>query len=193
MSGADFKDGNEVRDEERAAIAKRFRYHEDASPSSATLVVRPEVGLAEACAVWNDFLKLRDEILADPACFDILDGHREMNRTGATRLALPFGLSIQERDIEEGRVELADEGQFDYRFRVRVRVSKGARFVDNIGSCRLSEIPERTRDKGHPGTVDFKPGHAVPLSQREHFALSKAWTRAVKRAIADILGGVEAE
>ena len=31
------------------------------------------------------------------------------------------------------------------------------------------------------------------LSRREHFALTKAWTRATKRAIADILGGTEAE
>ena len=100
-----------------------------------------------------------------------------MNRTGATRLAVPFGLSIEERGIEEGRVELADEAAWDYRFRVRVRVSKGGRFVDGIGSCRLSEISEKAGD----------------LSRREHFALTKAWTRATKRAIADILGGTEAE
>lgn len=141
------------------------------------LVVSPEIGLDQAKRIWNTFLQFRDTILRDPACVDEIEGSREMNRTGATRLAVPFGLSIEERGIEEGRVELADEATWDYRFRVRVRVSKGGRFVDGVGSCRLSEISEKAGD----------------LSRREHFALTKAWTRATKRAIADILGGTEAE
>lgn len=141
------------------------------------LVVSPVIGLDQAKRIWNTFLEFRDAILRDPACYDQIEGSREMNRTGATRLAVPFGLSIEERGIEEGRVELADEATWDYRFRVRVRVSKGARFVDGIGSCRLSEISEKAGD----------------LSRREHFALTKAWTRATKRAIADILGGTDAE
>lgn len=143
---------------------------EGASPSS--FLVTPEVGITQARSLWNNYLAFRDVILSDPACYDEIDGHREMNRTGATRLALPFGLSIEERSIEEGRVELADEGMFDYRYRVRVRVSKGARFVDGIGSCRLSEIP---------GKLD--------QSKKEHWALTKAFTRATKRAISDMLGG----
>ena len=141
------------------------------------LVVSPVVGLEQARGIWNTFLEFRDAILGDPACYDEFEGLREMNRTGATRLAVPFGLSIEDRGIDEGRVELADEGTWDYRFRVRVRVSKGGRFVDGVGSCRLSEISEKAGD----------------LSHREHYALTKAWTRATKRAIADILGGTEAE
>jgi len=140
------------------------------------LVVSPVIGLEQAKRIWNTFLEFRDTILGDPACFDEIEGVREMNRTGATRLAVPFGLSIEDRGIDEGRVELADEGTWDYRFRVRVRVSKGGRFVDGVGSCRLSEISEKAGD----------------LSHREHYALTKAWTRATKRAIADILGGTEA-
>ncbi|MGH9918100.1 MAG: hypothetical protein ACRD6W_04415 [Nitrososphaerales archaeon] len=141
------------------------------------LVVSPVVGLEQAKRIWNTFLLFRDAVLRDPACYDEIGGAREMNRTGATRLAVPFGLSIEERSVEEGRVELADEATWDYRFRVRVRVSKGGRFVDGVGSCRLSEISEKAGD----------------LSRREHFALTKAWTRATKRAIADILGGTGAE
>ncbi|MDE1821550.1 MAG: hypothetical protein KGI98_11985 [Euryarchaeota archaeon] len=167
--------------EQRAAFRRAsdgFRYPEISDPAvSAALVVRPEVGLDEAKTLWNAFLELRDTILSDPACFDEIEGHKEINRTGATRLALPFGLSIEDRGVEEGRVQLADTGEFDYRYRVRVRVGKGARFVDGIGSCRLSEISEKAGD----------------ISRREHFALTKAWTRATKRAIADILGGTEAD
>ena len=177
-AGPAFRTAKELHDEERGIAPTPFRYGGGPADSVGTaLVVRPEIGIDEAKAVWNAFLELRDTILSDPTCFDEIEGRREMNRTGATRLALPFGLSIEDRGVEEGRVELADSGGFDYRFRVRVRVSKGARFVDCIGSCRMSEISERAGD----------------LSRREHFAMTKAWTRAAKRAIADILGGTEAD
>ncbi|HZY71362.1 MAG TPA: hypothetical protein VFF67_10355 [Thermoplasmata archaeon] len=141
------------------------------------LVVAPVVSLERAKQLWTAQQEFREFILADPACADDIDGSREVNRTGATRLAIAFGLSIEERGIEEGLVQLADSGETDYRYRIRVRVSKGSRFVDNIGSCRLSEISEKSGD----------------LSRREHFALTRAWTRATKRAIADILGGTEAD
>jgi hypothetical protein len=177
-----FRTAAELRDEQRrlpggVASASGVGEEPTAVDTTADLVVSPVIGLDQAKRIWNTFLEFRDTILRDSACYDEIEGTREMNRTGATRLAVPFGLSIEERGIEEGRVELADEATWDYRFRVRVRVSKGARFVDGIGSCRLSEISEK----------------AGNISRREHFALTKAWTRATKRAIADILGGTEAE
>jgi hypothetical protein len=177
-----FRTAAQLRDEQRrpplGVAGKESEAEEPTALATATdLVVSPVIGLDQAKRIWNTFLEFRDTILRDSACYDQIEGTREMNRTGATRLAVPFGLSIEERGIEEGRVELADEAAWDYRFRVRVRVSKGARFVDGIGSCRLSEISEKAGD----------------ISRREHFALTKAWTRATKRAIADILGGTEAE
>jgi hypothetical protein len=177
-----FRTAAQLRDEERRLNAgARGPPAEESEPTPASkvhdLLVSPVIGLEQAKRMWNTFLEFRDTILGDPACYDEIEGVREMNRTGATRLAVPFGLSIEDRGIDEGRVELADEGTWDYRFRVRVRVSKGGRFVDGVGSCRLSEISEKAGD----------------LSRREHYALTKAWTRATKRAVADILGGTEAE
>lgn len=177
-----FRTAAQLRDERRRIETRGVGYASDAGEplavtSPTELVVSPVIGLDQVKRIWNTFLEFRDTILRDSACYDEIDGSREMNRTGATRLAVPFGLSIEEQGIEEGRVELADEATWDYRFRVRVRVSKGARFVDGIGSCRLSEISEKVGD----------------LSRREHFALTKAWTRPAKRAIADILGGAVAE
>lgn len=166
MSGnesKDLKSGLEVAAEHNLAVA------------ASETAISPEVSLDIAKKLWNQYLDFRDTILADPACYDEIDGSREMNRTGATRLAVPFGLSIEMRSVEEGRVLLADTNDYDYRYRVSVRVSKGSRFVDGIGSCRVSEIPGKLDD-----------------SKKEHFALTKAWTRAAKRAIADILGGTEA-
>jgi hypothetical protein len=145
------------------------------------LVVRPEVKIQEAKDLWNDLLEFRGVILEDPECADDIDGSREMNRTGATRLAVAFGLSIREDAFTEGRVQDATTSEYDYRYLLRVTVFKGDRSVAGIGSCRISEIPA-TSKKGTP----------VPIGQREHFAIARAWTRATKRAIADILGGTEA-
>ncbi len=160
---------------------KTYRY-----PSSEErpddLVVSPVIDLERAKELWNRYLEFRDTILSDPACYDEIAGRREMNRTGATRLAVPFGLSIEAGEIDQLRVQDQDTGEYNVQFRVQVRVSKGSRFVDGIGSCRLSEIAEKTGK-----------GEEVSTSQREHFALSKAWTRATKRAIADFLGGTEAD
>ena len=179
-----FKNGQKVLEEQQRAARAA-----GAGGSMATLVlegepphtpgdllVQAEIDLEGSKRIWNAFILYKHVLLNDPECFDVIDGHKEMNRTGATRLALPFGLSIEGKSFDEGRVQDAESGEYDYRYRVQVRVSKGSRFVDGIGSCRLSEIPG-----------------AMPVSKREHFALTKAWTRASKRAIADILGGTEAD
>jgi hypothetical protein len=163
-----------------AGLARARSTSPEYDPGS--LLVVPETSLEHAKQAWDAFLDIRDVILNDPACYDDIDGTREMNRTGATRLAVPFGLSIEQYDFHESQVEDASEHTFDHRFIVTVRVSKGARHVDGIGSCRLSEIAATT-----------KAGKSVPIGQREHFAMTRAWTRATKRAIADILGGTEVE
>ncbi len=172
--GTGFKTAKQLSDEERGIAPTGFRYPADTdTAATGTLVVRAEVGIEDAKRIWNAFLELRDLILGDPSCYDEIDGHKEINRQGATRLALPFSLSIEDRGLEEGRVEIADSDGWDYRYRAHVRVSKGSRFVDGIGSCRLSEISEKAGD----------------LSRREHFAMTKAVTRAMKRGVSDMLGG----
>ena len=148
-------------------------------PRESSLMVRPEVDIQEAKTAWETFKKFRDFILEDPECFDKIGDKKEMNRTGATRLAVPFGLSIEERMVEESMFNKDPE---EIRFKVHVRVKKNERFVDGVGSCRVSEIPNKSAR-----------GEEIQFSKREHFAYTKAWTRAVKRAIADMLGGTEAE
>ncbi len=143
---------------------------------ASDLLVRPEVGIEQAQKLWDSYKRFREYILKDDACYDKIGNGKEMNRTGATRLAVPFGLSIEERAVEE--TPGPDGDREETRFVVHIRVSKGRRFVDGIGTCRISEI---------------SAGKDATFSQREHFAYTKAWTRAVKRAIADILGGTEAE
>ena len=156
-------------------------------------LVEPEINIEDSLRLWSAYDRFRAAILDNEACYDIIEGSREMNRTGAMRLAMPFGLSIEQVEYEEGRVQDADTGDYDFRYRVRVRVSKGQRAVEGIGSCRLSEIPAETREKGKPGDREYRPAKPVPIGQREHFAQTKAWSRATKRAIADMLGGTETD
>lgn len=178
----DFRPGTELPGSEDHRLANPVDYAIEDPAVASALIVRPVMNLDQAKVVWNAYLDLKNFLLRDDACADDIGGSREMNRTGATRLATAFGISMATLEIQEGRVQEADSADYDYRFLVRVRASRGARFADGIASCRLSEIPDRTK-KGEP----------VPYSHREHFALTKADTRARKRAIADLLGGTEAE
>lgn len=169
----------------------------DSAHPPSLFLVEPEINIQDSIRLWQAFDQFRAAILDNESCYDVIEGSKEMNRTGAMRLAMPFGLSIQQIDYEEGRVEVDEpapgEPPYDYRYRVRIRVGKGQRWVEGIVSCRLSEISATTREKGKPGDKDYRPGKPVPMGQREHFASTKAWTRASKRAIADLLGGTEAD
>ena len=144
----------------------------------ADYVVKPIVDLKQLWDAWNQFIEIKRQLLDDKNCYDEIGGEKQMNRTGATRLATAFGLSIEQVRTDEVDIKDGDGKATDHRFVARVRVSKGARYVDGIGSCRVSEI---------------EAGPKASYSQREHFAMSKAGTRALKRAIADIVGGTEAE
>lgn len=134
-------------------------------------IVSPVMTVEEAAKGWDIYLRLKGMLLNDPNCYDVIEGSKEMNRTGATRLATAFGLSLDMTNMYEATIDK------DRRFIVRVRASRGARYADGVGSCRVSEITMKTASDG----------------KREHFALGTAYTRAAKRAIADILGGTEAE
>lgn len=144
------------------------------APAGRPFLVQAEVDAEGAKKIWQSALNLIHAVVQDEGAYDTIGDKREINRTGASRLALAFGLSIEERSIDE---QIPRDDKTDVRYRVRVRVGKGSRFVDGIGSCRLSEIEKSVGD----------------VSRREHFALTRAWTRATKRAIADILGGNEAD
>lgn len=137
-------------------------------------VVRPEIALEEARNMWDEYLRFKSVILADNNCADVIQGVRQLNRTGATRLATVFGISLEILGTHEAEIE------HDRRWVFRVRASKGSRYADGVGSCRISEIAA-------------KMGKGVEVGQLEHFALATASTRAMKRAIADLLGGTEAD
>lgn len=137
---------------------------------------------------WDDFASLKNAILQDPACFDVIEGTKEMNRTGATRLGTAFGLTLEIVNVVQQPLE---EG--DVRFQVRARAGRGSRYADGVGTARLSEIPKIVAERGKPGDPNYRPARDVPIGQREHFALARAETRGKKRAISDLLGGTEAD
>ena len=109
--------------------------------NASDLLVQPEVGIEQAKKLWDTYKAFREYILKDDACADVMPGGgREMNRTGATRLAMPFGLSVQQIRSEEtaglalpstipedDRKYFPPEG--DVRYKKLVDVSKGRRHV----------------------------------------------------------------
>ena len=75
-----FTTAKRMRDGERGIAPSSYRYEAEDPAIAASLVVRPELSIEEAAKVWNAFLELRDTILSDPACYDEIDGKKDMNR-----------------------------------------------------------------------------------------------------------------
>ncbi len=141
---------------------------ERADRVAASLLVRPEVPIDQMVRVYNAYREFHRYVMSDPDCYDVIDGAKAMNRNGAVRLGVAFGL-----DIEILSSDSRDVGNDDALFVVRARAGKGARHVDAVGTSRLSEVSTKVKE----------------LGAREHQARARAETRAVKRAIYGLLGG----
>ena len=181
-----FRTGREILAEQGLAAVAAEEIASRHGAEVAEYRIRPVMSWDDAKETWNTFLELKRRLLEDGNCYDTIEGSKELNRTGATRLATAFGISEELVKIDE--VEIGK----DRRFAVRTRARWGARYADGIGVTRLSDFPEMTKERR---TTDGRviPARPVPIGDREHFAIATAYTRGLKRAIADLLGGTEAE
>ena len=83
-----FRTAAQLRDERQELETRAAGYISDAGEpvavaSPTDLVVSPVIGLEQAKRIWNTFLEFHDTILRDPACYDKIEGSRELNRPGA--------------------------------------------------------------------------------------------------------------
>lgn len=129
--------------------------------------VVPEMDIVEAKRLWDKFQEFKTAII-EAGDFDKIGDKKDLNRSGWMKLAAAFAVSVEQLEEQHDVVEGDPYWQF------RVRASKGMRFADGVGIASLSE----TNDKD-------------VLGKRMHNAMTKAYTRAAKRAIADLLGGAE--
>src|SRR5438552_5173217 len=158
--------------------AKRPKAGSDPTPTKAIAVpgalqpgplqdVSPVMDIAAAKKLWDQFQEFKSAII-EAGDFDKIGDKKDLNRSGWMKLAAAFAVSVEQLEEMHDIVDGEPYWQF------RVRASKGARYADGVGIASLSET----------NTTD-------PLGKRMHNAITKAYTRAAKRAIADLLGGAE--
>lgn len=125
-----------------------------------------ELSLAEAKDLWDKFQAFKMAVIAR-GDYDEINGKKDLNRSGWSKIGTALGISVQilDREVTGTREAL--------RISFWVRASKGSRYVDNVGSAESSDV--------QGGTGSF------------HMVETKAYTRAMKRAIADLVGGAETE
>ncbi len=132
-------------------------------------IIAPVVAKAEeAIKAWQLFTELKEKLLTKEDYY-LVGSKLHPGRTGWRKLALFFGLSSPEI-VEERRWER--NGEFGYDFVVRVVAPNGQEMV-GVGSCSQGDVRKSKMDP------------------TEHNVRSKAQTRALNRAIADLIGGGE--
>lgn len=136
-------------------------------------IITPVTDVKKAVEAWSLFNELKEKLLTDEDYY-IIRGtgkiRRVPTRTGWRKLGLFFGVSTE--IVEEKRWERS--GVFGYDFMVRAIAPNGQMMV-GVGSCDSFELG--------------KAGGKLLVS--EHNVRAKAHTRAVNRAISDLIGGGE--
>lgn len=136
-------------------------------------IITPVTDVKKATAAWAEFNRLKEALLTKDDQY-LVKGQRARlvpTRTGWRKLALFFGVSSD--IVEEKRWERG--GQFGYDFMVVATAPNGQHMV-GVGSCDSVDLAKSTK-----GT----------LPATEHNVRAKAHTRAVNRAISDLIGGGE--
>lgn len=140
------------------------------APSAALAVptdIEPVMDIEAAKKLWDQFQSFKTAII-EAGDYDTIGEKKDLNRSGWMKLAAAFAVSVEK--LEESH----DVVDGDPYWQFRVRASRGVRYADGVGIASLSE----TNDKD-------------VLGKRMHNAITKAYTRAAKRAIADLLGGAD--
>jgi hypothetical protein len=185
------------------ADAKNFRFPESPLPEAALLAAqepeRRESGAREPTPPEEVRETVRPPLTVDPetaraaiagtrAVLDAvigpedvveLQGKTYIKRSGFRKLALAYSLSTQ--IIARGWETVGQETLAYSHARV---FAPDGRFADGQGWCALGEQPAK-RGKRKPEELEHRP----ILPQDYHVAAATADTRALNRAIADLVGG----
>ncbi len=120
-----------------------------------------------AIEAYEALERVKRAMLQEGRDYVIIQGHPHMKKFGAVKLGAFFGVSTE--ILEEEREEDKKSGEV-VRARYKVRASRGGREAVGIGICERREIQGEKTD---------------------HNVVTKAHTRALKRAILDLLGSAD--
>jgi len=169
---------------EKTELAPR----EEISPEVLRPVASPDQ-LVEAFRILQEVK--RKLITAEDLYLDDR-GDERLKISGWRKFGIAFGLTLEIARETRQQDDLKPEN-FTWRIGVKAR-ARGGREVIGVGSFSSRELKFKVLEDGsivHPTKTD-KSGAPVPVPL-EHLVYSRAHTRAIKRAIQDMIGPVEQE
>jgi len=141
---------------------------------------------------FKDLEELKRKLLSTEDYYLTERGTYELKIRGWRKLAVAFGLST-DPPVEELERDPQDPREIRVRMEVTVHHARG-RTVTGTGWFSSREVKHKWLEDGscvHPTRVD-KSGAPIPVPL-EHTVASRAYTRALKRAVQDMVGPIELE
>lgn len=136
-----------------------------------SLVIRPIMNIKEAKESFDNFEKIKQEVLKNGDMTKI-SGKNYVNKSGWRKIKTMFGFS---EEILRSRKEIDKDGTIRWIYRVKVS-SKNGIFADAEASCDTKEdYAYRNKEK--------------KIMKPENMIQAMAQTRSFNRAISDLVGG----
>lgn len=155
-------------------------------------LVRPVASVGAILQRFQELEELKRGLLCEADYYQTERGTLELKVRGWRKLAVAFGLST-DPPLEQLSPDAKDPREFVVRTEVTVRHARGRR-VTGVGWFSSREIKHKWLDDGscvHPTKTD-RSGAPIPVPL-EHVVAARAYTRALKRAMQDMLGPIESE
>lgn len=153
-------------------------------------VLRPVGSVQQIALAWDMFQELKRALIKEDDYYTDDRGKRQLRIAGWRKFAIAYGLTteLMAEDYMHDKVEPRE-----WVARVVLRVqARGGRSATGIGYFSTREVKHKYLEDNsivHPTKTD-KSGAPIPVPL-EHLTTSRAYTRALKRAIQDMIGPVE--
>ena len=155
-------------------------------------VLRPVGSVEQILQAWQMFQELKRAIITEEDYYLDERGKPQLKIGGWRKLAIAYGLTT-ELLSEDRLADNVDPREWVARVVLRVR-ARGGRVATGIGYFSTREIKHKYLEDNsvvHPTKTD-KSGAPIPVPL-EHITTTRAYTRALKRAVQDMIGPVEHE
>jgi hypothetical protein len=155
-------------------------------------IVRPVVSAKEAVQAWNDYIELTKAILTDDDYYRTKNGKMAKKKSAWRKYARFFSLTVLKESVTTNIREDADGRVIKAEVILEIQAPSGQR-MPGTGICSLFERGHKEDKLNDKGQVSCKG----PCDGRKHFnnpehdIPATAYTRAMNRATADIIGSGE--
>jgi hypothetical protein len=155
-------------------------------------VLRPVGSVQQILQAWQMFQELKRAIITEEDYYLDDRGKQQLKIGGWRKFAIAYGLTTELLD-ETIMPDKVDPREWVARVVLGVK-TKGGRKTIGVGYFSTREVKHKYLEDNsivHPTKTD-KSGAPIPVPL-EHITTSRAYTRALKRGVQDMIGPVEQE